>query len=74
MFPYEQMEARAHQKMDRYRSEAEAHRQIKADPHRPRLHDFKNWILGRNGLDRFGIRRIGRVLSGEESGPILPAT
>lgn len=74
MFPYEQMEARAQQKMDRYRSDAEAHRQVKADPHGPRLHELKNWIVGRSGLDRFGIRRIAQVLSGEESGPILPAT
>ncbi len=74
MFPYEQMEARAWQKMDRYRSDAERHRQIKADRHGPWLPRLRNWLVGRNGLDRFGIRRIARVLSGDESGPILPAT
>jgi hypothetical protein len=71
MFPYEGAEARAAQKMGKYRAEADRYRRTHGDG--PTLID-RWWPAVRNGFSRIGLGRIGRVLSGRESGPILPAT
>ena len=73
MFPYENMEARAHQKIEGYRAEARRHRQAKeARESTGRLDQI--WPVVRDALGRSGLGRIGSVLRGRESGPILPAT
>lgn len=74
MFPYEQMEARAQQKMDRYRAEARRHRQVRGDEREGHGLPGRLWRGVKGGLGRSGLGRIGSVLSGKESGPILPAT
>lgn len=74
MFPYEQMEARAQQKMDRYRAEAGRHRQVRGEERDEPGLPGRLWGRARSGLSRSGLGRIGSVLSGRESGPILPAT
>lgn len=70
MLPYNQMRAMSEQRMDKYLADAERHRLVR----RPRQIGDHMLAAVQTALDRSGLRRVGKVISGKQSWPIQPAT